>query len=139
MGWATVASAAVAANFGCMGDAVGCSGWHRVLIMGVRGAWEMLALLTADRGVGSRSDLVGLRWWLPSAAWVACFLLVGAVGWQSLLVWDPPGGFRELLTVLASRRLSGGARGRVCSSCVRSAELHASETWPLTKTNLQRL
>ena len=25
------------------------------------------------------------------------------------------------------------------SSCVRSAMLHASETWPLTKTNLQRL
>ena len=29
-------------------------------------------------------------------------------------------------------------RGHVYSSCVRSAMLHASETWPLTKTNLQR-
>ena len=37
--------------------------------------------------------------------------------------------FRELLPVLTSRHLS----------CVRSAMLHASETWPLTKTNLQRL
>ena len=47
--------------------------------------------------------------------------------------------FRELLPVLTSSRLSCGARGRVCGSCVRSAMLHASETWPLTKTNLQRL
>ena len=30
-------------------------------------------------------------------------------------------------------------RGPVYSSCVRSAMLHASETWPLTKPNLQRL
>ena len=29
--------------------------------------------------------------------------------------------------------------GHVYSSCVRSAMLHASETWPLTKRNLQRL
>ena len=29
--------------------------------------------------------------------------------------------------------------GHVYSSCVRSAMLHANETWPLTKTNLQRL
>ena len=29
-------------------------------------------------------------------------------------------------------------RGRVYSSCVRSGMLLASETWPLTKTNLQR-
>ena len=29
--------------------------------------------------------------------------------------------------------------GHVNSSCVRSAMLRASETWPLTKTNLQRL
>ena len=29
--------------------------------------------------------------------------------------------------------------GHVYSSCVRNAMLHASETWPLTKTSLQRL
>ena len=29
--------------------------------------------------------------------------------------------------------------GHVYSSCMRSAMLHASETWPLTKTNLQHL
>ena len=47
--------------------------------------------------------------------------------------------FRELLPVLTSRHLSYKTRGHVYNSCVRSAMLHASETWPLTKTNLQRL
>ena len=47
--------------------------------------------------------------------------------------------FRELLPVLTSPHLSYKTRGHVYSSCVRSAMLHASETWPLTKTNLQRL
>ena len=47
--------------------------------------------------------------------------------------------FRELLSVLTSHHLSYKTRGHVYSSCVRSAMLHASETWPLTKTNLQSL
>ena len=46
--------------------------------------------------------------------------------------------FRELLPVLTSPHLSYKTFGHVYSSCVRSAMLHASETWPLTKTNLQR-
>ena len=47
--------------------------------------------------------------------------------------------FKELLPVLSSRHLSFKTRGWVYSSCVRSEMLHASETWPLTKPNLQRL
>ena len=47
--------------------------------------------------------------------------------------------FRELLPVLTSRHLSYKTRGHVYSSCVQRAILHASETWTLTKTNLQRL
>ena len=47
--------------------------------------------------------------------------------------------FRELLPVLTSRHLSYKTYGHAYSSCVLSAMLHASETWPLTKTNLQRL
>ncbi|RUS80290.1 hypothetical protein EGW08_011974 [Elysia chlorotica] len=47
--------------------------------------------------------------------------------------------FKELLPVLLSRHLSNKTRGHVYSTCVRSAMLHASETWPLTKPNLQRL
>ena len=47
--------------------------------------------------------------------------------------------FSELLPVLTSRHLSYKTRGYVYSSCVWSAMHHASEIWPLTKTNLQRL
>ena len=45
--------------------------------------------------------------------------------------------FKDLLPVLSSRHLFK-THGHVYSSCVRSAMLHASETWPLTKPNLQR-
>ena len=47
--------------------------------------------------------------------------------------------FRELLPILTSPNLSYKTRGHVYSTCVRSTMLLASETWPLTKTNLQRL
>ena len=38
--------------------------------------------------------------------------------------------FKELIPVPSSRYLSLKARGRLYRSCVRSAMLHASETWP---------
>ena len=47
--------------------------------------------------------------------------------------------FKDLLPVPSSCHLSFKTRGRVYSSCVRSAMLHASETLPLTKPNLQPL
>ena len=47
--------------------------------------------------------------------------------------------FKELIPVLSIRHLSLKTRGHVYSSCVGSAMLHASETWPLTKPNLQHL
>ena len=47
--------------------------------------------------------------------------------------------FKELLPVLSSRHLSFKKCGHVYSSCDWSAILHASETWPLTKPNLQCL
>ena len=47
--------------------------------------------------------------------------------------------FKELKPVLSSRHLCFKARGRVYSSCVWSAMLHASETWPVKKPCLQRL
>ena len=47
--------------------------------------------------------------------------------------------FKDLLPVLSSRHLSFKTRGRVYSSCVRSTMLHASESWPLKKLNVQRL
>ena len=47
--------------------------------------------------------------------------------------------FKDRLPVLSSHYLSLKTRGHVYSSCVWSAMLHASETWPLTKPNLQHL
>ena len=47
--------------------------------------------------------------------------------------------FKDLLPVLSSRHLSFKTRCCVYSSCVWSAMLHASETWPLKKPNLQGL
>ena len=47
--------------------------------------------------------------------------------------------FKELKRVLSSRHLSFKTRGRVYSTCVWSAMLHASETWPVTKPCLQCL
>ena len=47
--------------------------------------------------------------------------------------------FKELKPVLSSRHLSLKTCDRVYSSCVQSAMLHASETWPVTKPCLQRL
>ena len=47
--------------------------------------------------------------------------------------------FKELLPVLSSCHLFFKTCGHVYSSCVHSAMLHASQTWPLTKPNLQRL
>ena len=43
---------------------------------------------------------------------------------------------RELLPFLTSNHLSYKTHGHVYSSCVQSAMLHASETWPLTMTGL---
>ena len=46
---------------------------------------------------------------------------------------------KELLPILSSRHLSFKIHGCVYSSCVWSAMLHVSATWPLTKPNLQCL
>ena len=47
--------------------------------------------------------------------------------------------FRQLLPLLTNRHLSLLTRGRVYSTCVRRATLHAAETWPVTVTTLNRL
>ena len=62
-----------------------------------------------------------------------CYLGEIAVTTRVKTAWKK---FRELLQVLTSRHLSYKTRGHVYSSCVRSAMLHACETWQLTKTNL---
>ena len=47
--------------------------------------------------------------------------------------------FKELLPVLSSCHLSFKSCGRVYSSGFRNAMFHTSETWPLTRSDLQRL
>ena len=47
--------------------------------------------------------------------------------------------FKELLPVLSTRHLSFKTHVHMYSSCKQSTMLHASETWALTKPNLQRL
>ena len=47
--------------------------------------------------------------------------------------------FKELLPVLSSCHLYYKTRGRVYISCFQNAMLNASETWPLTRPDLQSL
>ena len=47
--------------------------------------------------------------------------------------------FKELLTVLSTCHIPCKTRGCVFCSCFRNAMLHASETWSLTKPDLQHL
>ena len=49
------------------------------------------------------------------------------------------GKFRKLLPILTSKHVSLKTRGKLFSSCVRSAMLHGSETWAPTVLVLQRL
>ena len=46
---------------------------------------------------------------------------------------------QQLLPLLANSHLSLLTRGRVYSTCVRRAMLHAAETWPVTVSTLNRL
>ena len=112
-----------------------CSGLqrlHQFLIIGVHGAWEMPAILTADQRVKSRSDLIGYLGDILSAGGGCEITVITRVktAWKK---------FRKLLPVLRSRYLSYKTPGHIYSSCMQSDMLHASTTWPLTKTNLQPL
>ena len=49
------------------------------------------------------------------------------------------GKFRELLPVLTNRHIPLSSRGRVYSTCVRSAMLHGSETWAASSSTVNRL
>ena len=107
----------------------------------VHGARELHAPWTTDHKRKSRLDLTSWRWLVASF----CYLgdMLSAAGGCELSTttrvknaWKK---FKELLPVLSSRHLSFKTLGRVYSSCMRSTMLRASETWPLTKPNLQRL
>ena len=133
--WAATASSAMAASTGCTRNAVGSSAWKRTLTIDVHGARE---LHRPQKEVQVGPDKLEV---------VASFCYLGdmlsAAGGCELstktrvkTAWKK---FKDLLPVLSSRHLSFKTRGHVYSSCVRSAMLHARETKPLTKPNLQRL
>ena len=96
-------------------------------------AWEMPNQLTADHRV--KLEVVASFCYLGDmlSAGGGCEIKVTT---SVKTAWKK---FRELLPVLTSLHLSYKTRCHVYSSCVRSTTLHASETWPLTKSYLQRL
>ena len=138
--WAATASSAKAVSTGCIRSAVGSSAWQRTLITGCTRCKGTARPLD---GRPQREVQVG-----PDKLEVVasfCYLgdMLSAAGGCELstttrvkTTWKK---FKELKPVLSSRHLSFKTRGRVYSTCVRSAMLHASETWPVTKPCLQRL
>ena len=137
--WAATASSAMAASSGCTRNAVGSSAWRRTLTTDVHGARNCTPL-----GRQTTEGSPGRTWQVEVVAYF-CYLgdMLSAAGGCELstttrvkTAWKK---FKELLPVLSSCHLSFMTRGRVYSSYVWSAMLHASETWPLTKPNLQGL
>ena len=86
----------------------------------------------ADHRVKSRLDIIGYLGDIFSAR-RGCEITVTT---RVKTAWK---NFKKLLPVLRSRYLSYKTPSHVYSSCMQSDMLHASETWPLTKTNLQPL
>ena len=108
--------------------------WQRTLITDAHSASELHAPLKADhRGKSIRSDTLEV---IASF----CYLWPGGCELSTTTgvktAWKK---FTELLSVLSSRHLSFKTRDPMYSSCVWSAMLHASETWLMTKPNLQCL
>ena len=134
--WAATASSAMAASTGCTRNAVG----SRL----DKGPWLQMYTVsgncmpwTADhrgKSVGpDKLEVVASFCYLGDMLSGGCELLTTTclkTAWKKL---------KELLPVLSSHHFSFKARGCVYSSYVQSAMLHASETWPLTKPNLQNL
>ena len=128
----------MAASTGCTRNAVGSSAWQRTLTSDIHGAREQQAPWMADHIQGkSKSDLT---------SWSGSFLLLpGRHALSSRWLWTfnhntCDNRLEEVQgAATSSRHLSFKTCGRVYSSCVQSAMLHASETWPLTKLNHQHL
>ena len=107
------------------------------------GAQEMQWAQALDKGPCLHTDVHGAR--ELHAPWTADHRgrdMLSAAGGYELstttrlkTAWK----FKELLPVLSSRHFPFKTRVRVYSSCMWSAACPASETWPLTKPNLQRL
>ena len=123
--WAATASSAIAASTGCTRNAVGSSAWQRTLTTDVHGVRELHCPWTADYRRKS---------WLDLTSWTNSILLLPRR--HTLSSWKK---FKDLLPVLSSHHLSFKTCGHLYSSWVQSRLLHASKSWPLTNSNLQRL
>ena len=127
----------VDSNTGSTRNAVGSSAWQRTLTTDVHGARELHVPWTADHRGKSKSDLTSWRWYfllLPkrhalSSRWLWTF---NHNTCENHLKEVQEAATSSLFTPFKTHE-------RVYSSYVRSAMLHASETWPLTKPNLQLL
>ena len=135
--WAAIASSAMAASTGCTRNAVGSSAWKRTLTTDVHGARELHAPCMADHRSPGRPDKLEV---------VASFCYLGdmlsaADGCELSTTTRVKMAWKKFKVCYQSstHATSLSKRGRVYSSCVRSAMLHASETWPLTNPNLQHL
>ena len=133
--WATTVSSAMAASTGCTRNAVGSSTWQKTLTTDVHSARELHRPQKEVQVGPDKLEVVASFCYLGDMLSAAggCELSTTTrvkTAWKKI---------KDLLPVLSSRHLSFKTCGPVYSSCVRSAMLHASETWPLTKPNLQRL
>ena len=141
--WAATASSAMAASTGCTRNAVGSSTWKKTLTTDVHGCTRCQGTEHPLDGRPQKEVQVGPD--KPEVVASFCYLgdMLSAAGGCELstttrvkTTWKK---FKDLLPVLSSRHFSFKTRGCVYSSCVQSTMLHASESWPLTKPNLQRL
>ena len=127
------ASSAMGANTGCTRNAVGSSAWQRTLTTDVHSARELHVHWTAECRP-QREVQVGPDKLQVVASFRYLEDMLSAEGGCELStathVKTAMKNFKELLPVLSSCHLSLKTRGCVYSSCVWSAMLHASETWP---------
>ena len=137
--WAATASSAMAASTGCTRNAVGSSTWQRILIIDVHGAKKLYTPWTGDNIGKSKSKLTSWRWKLPFATEEICSQQPVAANFQPQHVWKLPG--RSLRSCYQFSFPTTSLSGHVvmCTACVQWAMLHASETWWLTKPDLQHL
>ena len=136
MEWPASASSTMAASTGCTRNAVGSSAWQRTLITDYMVPGNcMLFGRRPQREVHVRPDKLEV---VASFSYLGDMLSAGdgcelSVTTCVIITW------KKLLPVHSSCDLSFKTRGQAFSSCVWGALINASETWPLTKPNLQRL
>ena len=124
----------MAANFGCIRNAAGYNDWHQILIIGVHEKCPSYCKQTTE--------------WSPGRTWYAgggSFLLLP--GWHAFCWWrlwnNGHCSCENSLEEVQGATTSSHIRPSLLQDpwpCIQllGVERHASETWPLTKTNLQQ-